>query len=152
MACWTCFPPGRRQTKKRRPIIPVTPTLRGWLEHWDTRYPVSWAGGPIREINDAFRSIVRPMGMPDFTPYTLRHFVSSEAIARGASDGDRSRMLAHLPKAAAATSGWYEHGQVAGYLKSAVQATESLFDDLQGLCGRPLRAPAMLSQGHLRAV
>ena len=143
---------GKLQTKKRRPIIPLCPTLRDWLTHWDARHPVIWNGGPIREINDAFRSIVRPLGLGEFTPYTIRHFCSSEAIARGANDADRSRMLGHLPKAAAATSAWYEHGTVANYLKSAVDATESLIDDLQGLCGRPLRAPKVLPKQHLRAI
>lgn len=146
------LPAGKRQTKKRRPVIPLAPTLRAWLEHWGSPRPIVWGGAPIAEINDAFRRIVRPLGMPEFTPYTLRHFVSSEAIARGASDADRSRMLGHLPKSAAATSSWYEHGIVAGYLKSAIAATESLLDDLQGLCGRPLRAPTTLPQRHLRAV
>jgi hypothetical protein len=67
------------------------------------------------------------------------------AIARGAADPDRSRMLGHLPKAAAATSARYEHGTVANYPKSAVDATESLIHDLQGLCERPLRAPKAVS-------
>jgi len=115
---------GKLQTKKRRPITPLCPTLRGWLIHWDARHPEIWNGGPIREINDAFRSIVRPMGLAQFIPYTIRHFCSSEAIARGATDPDRSRMLGHLPKAAAATSAWNAHRTVANYLKSAVDTTE----------------------------
>jgi integrase len=146
------LPVEKRQTNKRRPIIPLVPTLRGWLEHWNTRYPVLWGGEKIVEINDAFRTIGSPMGLPKFTPYTLRHLANSEALARGGIGEERSRMLGHLPKSQAATTAWYEHGTVANYLKSCVDATESLIDDLEARCRRPLRAPKSLPQATLRLV
>jgi hypothetical protein len=35
-------PLGRKQTKKRRPIIKLTENLRGWLEHWGEDQPLSY--------------------------------------------------------------------------------------------------------------
>ena len=36
-------PPGRKQTKKRRPTIKLTENLRGWLEHWGEDRPLSYS-------------------------------------------------------------------------------------------------------------
>jgi integrase len=45
-------PPGRKQIKKFRPIVPVTQTLRPWLERsvGDSDRYVSYRGKPIHSI------------------------------------------------------------------------------------------------------
>lgn len=35
-------PPGRKQTKKHRPVIRLTSNLRGWLEHWAEDSPLTF--------------------------------------------------------------------------------------------------------------
>ena len=78
----------KRQTNKGRPITPLLPTLAGWFQHRNTRYPVMWGGVPIVEINDAVRTIVRPMGVPAFTraaakpPSPLSTILKRAAVAR----------------------------------------------------------------------
>jgi integrase len=43
-------PAGRKQTKKRRPIIKLSENLRGWLEHWGEDQPLSYTvRGAVQE-------------------------------------------------------------------------------------------------------
>ncbi len=48
-------PPGRRQTKKRRPTVPMTGTIRPWLESAEGNI-VQYKGRPIKSIKKAFRN------------------------------------------------------------------------------------------------
>lgn len=75
---------------------------------------------------------------PVFTPEGIVTG-SIRAIARSATNPDRSRKLGHLPKAATATSAWYAHGIVANDVKSAVDAMESMIsrDYAEGRCLLP---------------
>ncbi|HEY0833322.1 MAG TPA: hypothetical protein VGE72_05375 [Azospirillum sp.] len=73
-------PPGRRQTKKRRPTVPITNTLRPWLEQW--------GAGPY---------IVRPPTVrphaPDADPVASIRSALKKARAR-AYPGDVSQLPA----------------------------------------------------------
>lgn len=48
-------PPGRRETKKRRPTVKVSQTLRPWLEAEGGPWFVAYDGRPLAEIKPAWR-------------------------------------------------------------------------------------------------
>ncbi|PZU80663.1 MAG: hypothetical protein DI528_22205, partial [Shinella sp.] len=50
-------PPGRRQTRKRRPIIRMTTNLAGWLQHWGD-------DKPIRLYQDTVEKRLNMLGKP----------------------------------------------------------------------------------------
>ncbi|MGD0142138.1 MAG: tyrosine-type recombinase/integrase [Rhizomicrobium sp.] len=84
----TLNPATRRQTKKRRPIVRVSTTLEPWLEAWataDNDLYVSHNGKQIASIRATFKRKGRELGMPEFSPYTLRHKMATELRARGVS-------------------------------------------------------------------
>ncbi|WP_084536600.1 tyrosine-type recombinase/integrase [Azospirillum halopraeferens] len=51
------LPPGRKQTRKRRPIVPLTDTLRWHAEQWGEGPLVAVHGRPIAEIDSAWRGL-----------------------------------------------------------------------------------------------
>lgn len=46
-------PRGRRQTKKYRPVVPITETLLPWLRSASSEYVVNWFGRPISGVRIA---------------------------------------------------------------------------------------------------
>ncbi len=85
-------PPGRKQNKKFRPIVPVTLTLRPWLERSvgkSDRY-VSYRGKPIRSITHMWR-LTREVADDRVTPYPIRHGMARQLrkLSEGCRGGDR---------------------------------------------------------------
>lgn len=71
-------PPGRKQTSKRRPIVPIPRRLRWFLLRAQARatspYVLTYAGRPIRHVKQAFKMARRRAELgPEVVPYTLRH-------------------------------------------------------------------------------
>ena len=102
-------PPGRTQNKKYRPKILLTENLRYWLTRWDQDYPMQAAGEPVKSVKDQFQRHAAAMGMPDFTRYTLRHFMATnirKVDGVSVSKEDRKEWLGHK---AQDTTSWYEH-------------------------------------------
>src|SRR5439155_10155079 len=48
-------PPGRKQTKKVRPAIPLTDNLRGWLEDWNIDHPIHRNNISLTTIKKVFK-------------------------------------------------------------------------------------------------
>lgn len=104
-------PPGRQQTKKRRPIVPIHPKLLGHLRraHRKAISPYVISGPTCLVMDDDGRSTWRPMttiktgfnsaaqraGIPDCTPHTLRHTSAVWMAARGVPLRDIAGMLGH---------------------------------------------------------
>ena len=62
-------PPGRDETKKRNPVLPITDALLPWLRAATGDYLVSWHGKPLASIKSAWRRARARAGLPqDFTP------------------------------------------------------------------------------------
>jgi integrase len=92
-------PQGRRQNKKRRPIVRVTSTLEAWLAAWDAGDPerpyVLHHGEPVGTVRHTFKRIGSALGAPEMTPYTLRHKVATELRARGVSREEIAYQMGH---------------------------------------------------------
>jgi integrase len=69
--------PGRRQTKKRRPVIPIPSSLLSALKRAhgmaSCDYVISYRGEKVRDIKTGFNSAAMRAGIPDCTSHTLRH-------------------------------------------------------------------------------
>lgn len=78
--------PGRRITKKRRVIAPMTPPLRRMLlhakKHSRSRFVVSWAGEGIGRVAKAFIARAEKVGVMGANPHVLRHTFASWAVQK----------------------------------------------------------------------
>lgn len=133
-------PPGRKQTRKRRPILPLTDNLRGWMLHWNDEWPVRWYREDRSDLWDGFRAVAARVGMASLTPHALRHFMNSRALALGVPAEERSRWLGHMDKRASPTTEIYEHA-TPDYLGKAREATDAIVTELDALAQRSLKAP-----------
>jgi len=90
---------GRRQTKKRRPIVSVPDTLAPWLAAWagtDMSDPyVRHHGNPVASVRNTFQRRGRALGMPELSPYSLRHKMATELRARGVSREELAFQMGH---------------------------------------------------------
>lgn len=88
-------PPGRIQTKKRRPILPMPEWLVPWIEAADGPI-VSYRGKPVQKIAGAFQTMRDAAGFGfDVTAYTVRHSVATELMARGVPELEIATILGH---------------------------------------------------------
>lgn len=155
-------PVGRRQTKKRRPIIRMTTNLAAWFAHWGD-------DKPIRQYQDTvekrLNKIGKPtldtegnvtdvgLGMPEMTCYTLRHFIAT-SLRRASfpvSREQRSKWLGHTVNEGSKTTDMYEKFDP-DYLEEPMRATEEIMAKLQKHTKRKLFAPKTKAAGKLRVV
>src|SRR6516162_324719 len=70
-------PPGKHETKKRQPPIPLPAQLLAHLRRWKRqgqRFAVEWNSEPVKSIRKGFGSAVQDAGLgDDVIPHTLRH-------------------------------------------------------------------------------
>lgn len=87
-------PPGRRQSSKRRPTVPIAEALLPILEQaHKERSSNLWVldrGGAVRK---GFDALCTAAGFPDVTPHTLRHTWATHAVMAGVSLVDVARVL-----------------------------------------------------------
>jgi integrase len=79
-------PAGLRETKKRRPPVPLPHRLLAHLRRWKRagqRFAVEWNGTPVRDVDKAFRNVARQAGLPDVTPHILRHTAATWQMQLG---------------------------------------------------------------------
>ena len=104
----------RRQTKKFRPIVPITNSPLPWLRSaprsyeqrkrgevvatWPITHLISYCGRPIRSLKTAWGRL-RDAAEPDndVTPYSIRHTMGRELRRRRVPSEEISIMLGHLP-------------------------------------------------------
>jgi integrase len=98
-------PEGRKQTKKYRPVVPISHTLLPWLEQCEGARYVLYHGKRVASIKKSFAKAVAQAGLRDVSPYCLRHTMATELRARGVSEWEAMGMLGH--KSAARTTERY---------------------------------------------
>jgi integrase len=80
-------PEGQKETKKRRPAVPIPPELLAHLRRWKrngARYVVEWQGQPVKWINSVFTAAVKEAGLDGtVTPHTLRHTAATWLMQAG---------------------------------------------------------------------
>ncbi|MGP1345493.1 MAG: tyrosine-type recombinase/integrase [Phycisphaerales bacterium] len=133
--------PGMRQTRKRRPVVPITPSLRPYLEsammRSRTGHVLEYDGRPVRSVKRAFATACRRAGLSDVTPYTLRHTGATLMAAAGVPLRQIAGMLGHSESRT--TEIYAKHHP--DFLMDASRALETLFGESPGTMGT--------ARGHL---
>lgn len=89
-------PPGRKQTKKYRPVVPVAGFLRGELERAPAGPLVAWRGKPIASFKTAFRKLRARAELGDeVVPKTIRHTMATELRAAGVPEAEIQGFMGH---------------------------------------------------------
>jgi integrase len=88
---------GERETKKRKPPVPLPPELHDHLRRWKRqgqRFAVEWYGEPVTSIAKAFRAVVKDAGLgPDVTPHVLRHTAATWLMQAGTDPWEAAGFL-----------------------------------------------------------
>jgi integrase len=128
-------PDGRRQTKKHRPAIRLTRNLALWLDskEWkDLTYAVHRKSVPLTTIKKVFKAHALKLGMPGFTPYTLRHFMATNVRRVEGVEVSREQRQEWLGHKRQDTTSWYEHHDPE-WLREAAEATDAVVERLDGM-------------------
>ena len=102
-------PPGRQQTKKFRPVVPLTGFLRAYLTAQPAaEFYVAYRGKRVKSIRTAWRLMLERCGMRgDVIPKIFRHTVGTELRRRGLPGWDVSGQLGHTKGESAPTTETY---------------------------------------------
>lgn len=119
--------PGRTQTKKGRPVVPISQTLRPDLE-WaietsSSGYVIEWNELPVKSIKTAFAGAVRRAQLRDCSPYTLRHSGATHLVAAGVPMRQVAGFLGHSTEKT--TEIYAKHSP--DFLQDASAALDNLF-------------------------
>lgn len=121
-------PPGRRQTAKRRPVVPMNSMLRAELAAaFNARTcpsVIERGGKPIASIKKAFKAAGERSGV-HATPYTLRHTGAVWAAEQGTPMSELAQMMGHDDDRT--TSKHYARYSPE-YLRGVAQAVEDAFN------------------------
>ncbi|MFT8247331.1 tyrosine-type recombinase/integrase [Roseomonas sp. BN140053] len=130
-------PPGRLQTKKRRPILPMAGFLRPWVASVQAGPLVAWRGKPVLKINGAFQTVRDAAGLDaEVVPYAIRHTIATEMRARGVPELELAGFLGHLMPNIR-TTGRYTH-VAPDHLARARAALEDIANDIGRVAARPM--------------
>lgn len=131
-------PEGRKQTKKHRPTVPMTDTLRPWLQAAPGPHIVQYRGKKIASIKTAVRRLRASAGLDKrFTAYSFRHTMARELRKRGVSKFDVGGFLGHRKRDTTDTYAPYDPR----YLIDAKAAIDAYFRDLNQITKCSLLAP-----------
>lgn len=156
-------PIGRRQTKKRRPVIRMTTNLQAWFQHWGDDKPIRQYQDTVeKRLNamgkrgDEFKDGARvwtALNMPEMTCYTIRHFMATNMRRASfpVSKEQRSKWLGHAVGEGSKTTDWYEKFDP-DYLEQPMRATEEIIAKLQKHTNRKLLAPKTKAAGKVRVI
>jgi len=138
-------PAGRRQTKKYRPIVRLTDTLAPWVASWSEEKPKRYVlhrDEPVKSVKHTFKRHGADLGVPEFTPYTLRHKMATELHARGVIGEEVSYQIGHKRPDMRTTGRYLKFDP--RYLSNAKRVIEEYIRDLGKLTKRDLLAPDTL--------
>lgn len=122
-------PPGRRQTAKKRPVVPMGPLLRAAMEKAfrgrTCEYVIESGGKPIASIKKAFQAASKRSGV-HATPYTLRHTGAVWSAEQGTPMAELAQLMGHDDDRT--TQKHYARFSPE-YLRSASQRVEDAFNE-----------------------
>jgi integrase len=131
------LPTGKLQTNKRRPMVPITPTLRDELalavSESRSGYIVEKNGLPLQSMRKAFARAAKRAGLPGITPYVLRHTGATLLAASGVPMHQIASMLGHTTQRMTEV---YAKRRPE-FLKEAVSTLDGLFGAAPSPCTPP---------------
>lgn len=153
------LPPGKKQNRKRRPVLPIVDTLLPWLRLWSSPEAlvhqghrgkvvaidrlITWRGRRIKKIRQGFERLKARAGItdPEVSAVTIRHTMTTWLVSQGVPEWEREIWLGHRAPGSRTTAG-YVHLDP-GYLKHAAAAVDAYFDLLAPHLTRPLRVSSV---------
>lgn len=146
-------PPGREQTNKYRPIVPMTQTVRPWLllppekpgkrrkVIIKTDHIVTWHGSPVKSIKTAWRAARARADLDArVNPYSIRHTLARELRRRKVNPVEIDMMLGHA-QPGNRTSEIYAPYEP-DYCRDAAAAIDDFCRRLQQHTSQPITSPA----------
>lgn len=129
-------PPGRRQTKKYRPTLPMPRFLREEFRRVKTGPLVYYHGKAIRSAKTSIRRMRRENGLGErVTLYSIRHTMARELRRRGIPSDQIDIMLGHKVPGPRTSEIYAPYAP--GYCQQAKRAIEAIWEKV----ARNLRAP-----------
>ena len=123
-------PAGREQTKKRRPTVPLVPSLVPWIEAAEGPYLVSYHGQPVASIKTAWRLARTAAGLgAEVIPNTIRHTVATMLREAGVPEAECAAFLGHR-WSNSTTEGYAKHRP--DYLSQAAAVVDRLISEVAG--------------------
>ena len=122
-------PPGRLQTNKWRPTLPIIPGLAPWVRHFPKGPLLVWHGRPVRSVRTALRHAIARAGLPPgYASYSIRHGLGRHMRRHRVPTEEISLYLGHVrppdnPLTTLVYSPWE-----ADYLSNAVDAVQAFWD------------------------
>lgn len=117
-------PPGRAQTKKRRPIIPIPRPLLAALRRAHRRascdFVIAYNGNQVGDVKTGLNSAAARAGIPECTSHTLRHTAGTWMAQRGVPMREIGGYLGHSEQR---TTELYAHHHP-DYMENARKAFE----------------------------
>ncbi|MGH8027220.1 MAG: tyrosine-type recombinase/integrase [Pseudoxanthomonas sp.] len=137
-------PPGRQQTKKFRPVVPLTKFLQEYLTRLPaTEFYVMWHGKWVKSVRTTWNAVRVDAGLPTwFSAKILRHTVGTELRRRGVPGWDVSGQLGHKKGESAPTTENYAKFDP-DYLAKAKNAFDDWMVELAAKVPRMRDATAM---------
>lgn len=94
------LPPGSSQTKKRRPVVPITatlmPLLRLAVDRSQSGFVIEFNGMPVKAVRTSFNKARKRAGLgSEVTPYVLRHTGATLLVAAGIPLRQVAGLLGH---------------------------------------------------------
>lgn len=121
------LPAEQIQTHKRKPIVPISDTLRPMLEdaveESITGFVIEHEGRPVNSVRNAFAKACKRAGLDGVTPYTLRHTGATLLLASGVPIWEVSGMLGHSVQRTTELYGKHHPA----FLKEALAGVDRLF-------------------------
>ena len=117
-------PHGKRRSRKRNPVIPLTPGFRRWLEHWDKDKPI---GASQNRAERRLNAMGDDIELPDMTVYVIRHFMATRVRAIDhipVSEEQREEWMGHKAQSHATTSRYEQMDP--DFLKNCALATDEV--------------------------
>lgn len=130
-------PPGRAQTKKHRPVLPITDSLLPWVRRAmaesESGHLIEYQGKPVKSLKKAFAKAVTTAGLERaerVTPYSLRHTMGKALRSAGVPRWEVEGILGH---AGGTTEIYAEYDP--DHLAAAARAIDSYLTEVQLLLG-----------------
>jgi integrase len=94
---------GERETKKRKPPVPLPPRLLAHLRRWQRlgiarKAVVEWNGEAVASVRRAFRSAAQTAHLERVTPHTLRHSAATWLMQKGVDIWTAAGFLGMTPE------------------------------------------------------
>jgi hypothetical protein len=130
-------PPGRTQTKKRRPVVPMCDALAAWIATAPAGPLVQYRGKPVLKLNATWRAMRQRAELgPDVVPYSVRHTIATEMRARGVLELEIAGFLGHSMPNFRTTGRYAKYAP--DYLGKAASAVQEVLNEIGRVAARPI--------------